>query len=76
MFLAFYKFGLYLKVEALRGGGVDVEAKWRSWNRSYSVVDTFLDKYGHHRRFFDFSTFKAIYYYVRYFFSFGVKWPK
>lgn len=46
VFLAFYNFGLFLKVEALRGGELDVEAKWRSWNRSCSVVDTFLDMYG------------------------------
>ena len=46
VFLAFYNFGLSLKVEALRGGEGDVEAKWRSWNCSCRVVVTFLDKYG------------------------------
>ncbi|KAF8847881.1 hypothetical protein BDZ45DRAFT_606756, partial [Acephala macrosclerotiorum] len=45
-FIAFYEFGMLLKVEAVRGAGVDVEAKWRSWSRSCNVVDTFLDKYG------------------------------
>lgn len=45
-FLDFYNFGLFLKVEALRGRGVNPEAKWRSWSRNCSVVDAFLEKYG------------------------------
>ncbi|KAI9651977.1 MAG: hypothetical protein M1829_001990 [Trizodia sp. TS-e1964] len=45
-FIAFFNFGLSLKVQFLHGDKGDVEAKWRSWDRSCRVVDAFLDKYG------------------------------
>lgn len=46
IFQDFFNFGLYLKVEAVRGPKTTVETHWQAWERNCRVVDAFLSRYG------------------------------
>lgn len=49
IFLDYYKFGLYLKVEPVFPLGCPTARKWESWRPNVEVVDAFLGHYGRRR---------------------------